>query len=91
MPARCAACANALAASVDPPPSVVELAGGNPFFLEEILAMSGESGGDDRVPETVQGVIAARLDLLDPERQAAASAGRRWSGGASRSSSSSRS
>ena len=59
--------ANALAASVDPPPSVVELAGGNPFFLEEILAMSGESGGDDRVPETVQGVIAARLDLLDPD------------------------
>ena len=59
--------ANALAASADPPPSVVELAGGNPFFLEEILAMSGESGGGDRVPETVQGVIAARLDLLDPD------------------------
>jgi class 3 adenylate cyclase/tetratricopeptide (TPR) repeat protein len=58
--------ANALAASADPPPSVVDLAGGNPFFLEEILAMSGEGGGD-RVPETVQGVIAARLDLLDPE------------------------
>ncbi len=59
--------ANALAASVDPPPSVVDLAGGNPFFLEEILAMSGEGGGSDRVPETVQGVIAARLDLLDPQ------------------------
>jgi tetratricopeptide (TPR) repeat protein len=59
--------ATALAATADPPPSVVDLAGGNPFFLEEILAMSGEGGGSDRVPETVQGVIAARLDLLDPE------------------------
>jgi class 3 adenylate cyclase/tetratricopeptide (TPR) repeat protein len=59
--------ATALAATADPPPSVVDLAGGNPFFLEEILAMSGEGGGADRVPETVQGVIAARLDLLEPE------------------------
>ena len=41
------------------------LAGGNPFFLEEILAMTGEGG--DRVPETVQGVIAARIDLLPPD------------------------
>ena len=57
--------ATALAAAEDPPPSSVDLAGGNPFFLEEILAMSGEGGGD-RVPETVQGVIAARLDLLAP-------------------------
>jgi tetratricopeptide (TPR) repeat protein len=58
--------ATALFSSVDPPPSAVDLAGGNPFFLEEILAISGEGGGD-RVPETVQGVIAARLDLLEPE------------------------
>ena len=58
--------ANALSAQAAPLPSAVDLAGGNPFFLEEILAMSGEGGGD-RVPETVQGVIAARLDLLDPE------------------------
>ncbi len=43
----------------------VALAGGNPFFLEEILAMTDEGG--DRVPETVQGVIAARIDLLPPE------------------------
>ena len=62
--------------AADPPPSVVDLAGGNPFFLEEILAMSGEGGGD-RVPETVQGVIAARLDLLAGRGQAAAAAGRR--------------
>ena len=58
--------ATALSSSADPLPSAVDLAGGNPFFLEEILAISGEGGGD-RVPETVQGVIAARLDLLEPE------------------------
>jgi class 3 adenylate cyclase/tetratricopeptide (TPR) repeat protein len=58
----------------------VALAGGNPFFLEEILAMTGEGG--DRVPETVQGVIAARIDLLpaDTKRvlQRAAVIGRRF-------------
>ena len=58
----------------------VGLAGGNPFFLEEILAMSSEGG--DRVPETVQGVIAARIDLLAPEvkqvLQRAAVVGRRF-------------
>jgi len=58
----------------------VALAGGNPFFLEEILAMTGEGG--DRVPETVQGVIAARIDLLpaDAKRvlQCASVIGRRY-------------
>ncbi len=58
----------------------VALAGGNPFFLEEILAMTGEGG--DRVPETVQGVIAARIDLLPADTkqvlQRAAVIGRRF-------------
>jgi len=58
----------------------VGLAGGNPFFLEEILAMTGEGG--DRMPETVQGVIAARIDLLEPDAkqvlQRAAVVGRRF-------------
>ncbi len=58
----------------------VALAGGNPFFLEEILAMTDEGG--ERVPETVQGVIAARIDLLPPDTkqvlQRAAVIGRRF-------------
>ena len=45
----------------------VELAGGNPFFLEELLAMAAEGG--DAMPLTVQGVIAARLDLLPVEEK----------------------
>jgi class 3 adenylate cyclase/tetratricopeptide (TPR) repeat protein len=47
--------------------NAVELAGGNPFFLEEIVAMASEGGRS--VPPTVQGVIAARLDLLPPEEK----------------------
>ncbi len=58
----------------------VMLAGGNPFFLEEILAMTGEGG--ERVPETVQGVIAARIDLLPADAkqllQRASVVGRRF-------------
>jgi class 3 adenylate cyclase len=45
----------------------VELAGGNPFFLEEMLAMAAEGGRS--MPPTVQGVIAARLDLLPLEEK----------------------
>ncbi len=58
----------ALSRDSEPPADAIALAGGNPFFLEEILAMSGESGGG-RVPETVQGVIAARLDLLPADEK----------------------
>jgi class 3 adenylate cyclase/tetratricopeptide (TPR) repeat protein len=52
----------ALAQHGDPSAEVIAQAGGNPFFLEEILAMAGE--GAAMVPDTVQGVIAARLDML---------------------------
>jgi class 3 adenylate cyclase len=44
---------------------VAEASGGNPFFAEEVarrLAEDPESGAG--LPETVQGAIAARLDLL---------------------------
>ena len=44
---------------------------GNPFFLEELARSVAERGpSDERIPETVQGVIMARLDRLpDPARQ----------------------
>jgi class 3 adenylate cyclase/tetratricopeptide (TPR) repeat protein len=57
---------------------ITELAGGNPLFMEELLAMLVESGsleyrdGDWRlaggslsVPPTIQALLAARLDQLD--------------------------
>ncbi len=59
---------------------ILERAEGNPFFLEEILRQLIDEGrivheegswrwaaaGDDvAIPDTVQGVLAARIDLLD--------------------------
>src|SRR5436190_22087912 len=47
--------------------TVAEISGGNPFFAEEVarrLAEDPEAGRG--LPETVQGAIAARLDLLSP-------------------------
>jgi len=46
---------------------ILDRGGGNPFFLEEIARhVLEEAGGMDRVdiPDTVQGVLAARMDLL---------------------------
>jgi len=40
-------------------------AGGNPLYAEQFVRMAGERGAtEDELPETVQGIIAARLDLL---------------------------
>jgi len=47
---------------------IVERAGGNPFFLEQLAAI-GDEPGTDSLPPTVRSVIAARLDLLDPLEQ----------------------
>ncbi|WP_377268745.1 AAA family ATPase [Peterkaempfera sp. SMS 1(5)a] len=44
---------------------IVERAEGNPFFLEQLVAIA-DQGSTDSLPPTVQSVIAARLDLLDP-------------------------
>jgi class 3 adenylate cyclase/tetratricopeptide (TPR) repeat protein len=64
---------------------VLERAEGNPFFIEEILRMLIDGGqlvarnggwtvrgADVRIPDTVQGVIAARLDQLAPDEKAIA-------------------
>ena len=45
-------------------------AGGNPLYAEEFARMLRDRGGDGALPETVQGLIAARLDLLDPGHKA---------------------
>jgi len=42
-------------------------AGGNPLFVEEMLALIGESGsGSLAVPPTIAALLAARLDQLPP-------------------------
>jgi DNA-binding SARP family transcriptional activator len=48
---------------------VAEAAEGNPLFLEQMLAMLAERGGvaqDSVLPPTIQALLAARLDRLDP-------------------------
>ena len=80
--------------------ALLERSGGNPLYAEEFVRMLGDHGVLERrgdvvelasdavisVPETVQALIAARLDTLPPDRKApmydAAVLGRVfWSGG----------
>lgn len=79
---------------------VLDKAEGNPFFLEEVIRMLIESGlvenrdgrwvasrdsGSLEVPETIQGLLASRIDLLEPDLRhagrVAAVIGRRFSAG----------
>ncbi len=43
---------------------ILEAAGGNPLFVEEMVAMAAESGEEVAVPPTIQALLAARLDQL---------------------------
>ncbi len=45
---------------------ILAAAGGNPLFVEEMVAMAAEGDGDIAVPPTIQALLAARLDQLDP-------------------------
>jgi class 3 adenylate cyclase/tetratricopeptide (TPR) repeat protein len=51
---------------------LLERAGGNPLYAEQFVRMLRErpEGTEAAVPETVQALIAARLDTLGPERKA---------------------
>ena len=52
--------------------ALLERAGGNPLYAEEfvrLLSDRGESVERVEVPESVQALIAARLDTLSPERK----------------------
>ncbi len=76
--------ADALLSRSDVPPAqralVLERAEGNPLFLEEIARALGDDEGLERIPDTVQALIAARIDHLaaDEKRvlQSAALVGR---------------
>jgi class 3 adenylate cyclase/tetratricopeptide (TPR) repeat protein len=45
------------------------VAEGNPLFVEQLLAMVAEGGDADRVPSTIQALLAARLDALPDEER----------------------
>ena len=51
---------------------LLERAGGNPLYAEEFVRLVTDKGGrleEVEVPESVQALIAARLDMLNPERK----------------------
>jgi predicted ATPase len=48
---------------------LLEHAGGNPLYAEEFSRMLTARPGEVVLPETVQGIIAARLDTLEPEEK----------------------
>ena len=51
--------------------AVLQRAEGNPLYAEEYARMLAEhEGGDLPLPETVQGLIAARIDALSPDEKA---------------------
>jgi class 3 adenylate cyclase/tetratricopeptide (TPR) repeat protein len=45
---------------------IARAAGGNPLFIGEMLAMADDVGGEVVVPPTLQALLAARLDQLEP-------------------------
>jgi class 3 adenylate cyclase/tetratricopeptide (TPR) repeat protein len=50
--------------------ALLDRAGGNPLYAEQFARMLEERGELDEMPETVQGIIAARLDGLPLEEKA---------------------
>ena len=44
---------------------IARAAGGNPLFIEEMLAMAAQADGEVLVPPTLQALLAARLDQLE--------------------------
>jgi hypothetical protein len=51
--------------------AIVERAGGNPLYAEELVRFATDRGlgGVEVLPDSVQALIAARLDTLTPERK----------------------
>jgi predicted ATPase/class 3 adenylate cyclase len=65
--------ASVLLASADAPPAqralLLEKAEGNPLFLEETARMLVEGESADRIPDTVQALVAARIDRLGDDEK----------------------
>ena len=57
------------AVSADVQAQLLERAGGNPLYAEEFTRMLTERPADVVLPETVQGIVAARLDTLSREEK----------------------
>jgi len=62
---------NALLAGADEALSVriAEAAAGNPLFVEEMVELARDSGGEVAVPPTIHALLAARIDSLPREER----------------------
>jgi class 3 adenylate cyclase/tetratricopeptide (TPR) repeat protein len=49
--------------------TIARAAGGNPLFVQEMLAMADESQGTVTVPPTLQALLGARLDRLEASQR----------------------
>ena len=51
---------------------IIETAEGNPLFVEQVLAMLADDpeAADDALPATIQALLAARIDRLEPDERA---------------------
>lgn len=49
---------------------LLERSGGNPFFLEELVALLGDDVRPSELPATLRGLVAARLDALSSAERA---------------------
>jgi predicted ATPase/class 3 adenylate cyclase len=54
----------------DPREELLIRAGGNPLYAEEYVRMLVQAEEELQLPETIQGIIAARLDTLLPDEKA---------------------
>ena len=54
---------------------IAEAAGGNPLFLEQLVAYVGEQRAADALPPALQALLAARLDRLDAAERSALALG----------------
>lgn len=50
--------------------ALVERSGGNPLFLQELLAAARTTGDVDELPDSIEAVVAARIDELPVEDRA---------------------
>src|SRR5919201_4047913 len=48
---------------------ILEAAEGNPLFVEQMLALRAENGDGASIPPTIQALLAARIDRLEPEER----------------------
>ncbi|MFJ8061270.1 adenylate/guanylate cyclase domain-containing protein [Streptomyces sp. NPDC096142] len=51
------------------PRRLLERAGGNPLHLEQLLAAAPDTGSEDELPPTVQALLGARIDALEPRER----------------------